>query len=104
MQEYCPTEPGAQHLDLWAPCTGSAITRIFDLLRLQLQLQSDDDREPATLIRPNALDVELSAVRNGKSRCGDDEAVASGMPVRNSAVRKFRSANNLSPSGLGPQG
>ena len=33
----------------------------FDLLglQLQLQLQSDDDREPATLIRPNALHVEL---------------------------------------------
>jgi len=46
----------------------------FDLLglQLQLQLQSDDDREPGTLIRPNALHVELSAVRNGKSRCGDD--------------------------------
>jgi hypothetical protein len=51
----------------------------FDLLGLQLQLQSDDDREPATLIRPNALHVELSAVRNGKSRCGD-APVASGMP------------------------
>src|SRR6266404_2494231 len=48
----------------------------FDLLglQLQLQLQSDDDREPATLIRPNALHVELSAVRNGKSRCGDERS------------------------------
>ena len=28
----------------------------------------------ATLIRPNALHVELSAVRNGKSRCDDDRS------------------------------
>jgi hypothetical protein len=46
----------------------------FDLLGLQLQLQSDDDREPHTLIRPNALHVELSAVKNGKSRCGDERS------------------------------
>jgi hypothetical protein len=52
----------------------------FDLPVLQLQLQSDDDREPATLIRPNALHVELSAVRNGNLDVATIEAVASGMP------------------------
>ena len=151
MQEYCPTEPGAHHLDLWRPApdprvahlgsnaerpaerrmrsatswpryrvvapstqVGTAtrgyqsVTRkrghnafapldrefVDDAAYIHLEIealhcrarempgqtarggcaQSDNDREPHTLIRPNALHVELSAVKNGKSRCGDERS------------------------------
>jgi hypothetical protein len=76
----------------------------FDLLGLQLQLQSDDEREAATLIRPNALHVELSAVRNGKSRCGDDRSCRQRYAREEQCGAKISAANNLSPGGLGPQG
>jgi len=73
MQEYWPTEPRSHHLDLWAPGTGSAINRISISLGCSYSSSQMMTGSP-TLIRPNALHVELSAAKNGKSRYGDERS------------------------------
>ena len=78
----CPTEPGAHHLDLLRPGTGSAINRTsISLISLGCSYNSSQMMTGSpTLIRPNALHVELSAVKNGNLAVATNEAVASGMP------------------------